>query len=205
MDTSVCSPAEWGQPAGDQRHGAGRGGESRAPGRGSQPAARPALPRPLRFSPTCARPMPFYFSLSSVEWGAIARPALHYCLSRSTVSPGHSQERWLRLQCACWVALCPGDSLHCPGHPPQTSKRVPLKDPVLSKEPSTVGEGTSSRSPGSPQDQGEGARPCSGKAGSWGQEKSPIPQKQKNAENSILQRRPPGGRATAVHKTRPGP
>lgn len=176
---------------------------------GLQGGAPSQLPGLLSHGPSGSAPPvqgPCLSTSVSPLWNGVQSPALP-CTIASPVplSPGHSQERWLQLQCACWVALCPGDSLHCPGHPPQTSKRVPLKDPVLSKEPSTVGEGTSSRSPGSPQDQGEGARPCSGKAGSWGQENSPIPQKQKNAENSILQRRPPGERATAVHKARPGP
>lgn len=119
--TCRMGTASWGSKA--RSH---QGSESPAPRRGSPPAAQPALPRPLGLSPTCARPMPFYLSFPSVLWGAIAHPALRCCLSHPAMSPGDSKERCPRLQGACWVALCPGHSLRCPGHPPQIPKRVPL-------------------------------------------------------------------------------
>lgn len=74
MDTSVCSHAEWGQPAGDQRHRALS--ESLAPGWGSQPAVLPAFPRPCGLISTCARPLTFWPQFPLYEMGCHHVPCL---------------------------------------------------------------------------------------------------------------------------------
>lgn len=199
MDASVCSPAEWGQPAGDQKHEAIRGVSHRLQG---------GAPR---------RPP----SLLSHGLSDSAPPVQGPCLSTS-VFPLCYGVRLPTLPCAVASPIppCPretqkrgvhGSRVHA-GSPsaqatacavlatPHKSPRgCPSKTQCPAKNPALLGRGPARGHCAAPKTRAS-ARTCPGKAGSWGQEKPLRPRKQKDGKNSTLQRGRLGGMAATLHE-----